>query len=159
MENWTTAMKRGLFSGSSASVISTLALAALGKRDTNSVFAPTNAVSHYIWGDKAYKKNGLSLRYTLTGYLIHHASATFWGVLFERLLGRKLDDKSVATTLATSAAATAVACLTDYKLTPERMQPGYEERLSGPSVALVYGAFAVGLFAATMLMHRNKSPE
>ena len=159
MENWTTAMKRGLMSGGSASVISTLALAALGKRETNSVFAPTNAVSHWIWGDKAFKHDGPSLRYTLTGYLIHHASATFWGVLFERLLGRKLDNKSVAATLATSAAATAVACLTDYKATPPRLRPGYEERLTTPSVALVYGAFAVGLFAATMLMHRNKTSD
>lgn len=156
MENWTTAIKRGVLSGGSASVLSTLALAAMGKRDTNSMFAPTNAVSHYVWGDKAYKRNGLSLRYTLTGYLIHHASATFWGVLFERLLGRKLDNKSVATTLATSAAASAVACLTDYKLAPDSLQPGFEERLSKPSVALVYGAFAVGLFAATILIRRNQ---
>ncbi|QYF95247.1 hypothetical protein KY495_08880 [Massilia sp. PAMC28688] len=156
MENWTTAMKRGVLSGSSASVISTLALAALGKRETNSMFAPTNAVSHWIWGDKAFNHNGPSLRYTVTGYLIHHASATFWGVLFERLLGRKLDNKGVAATLATSAAATAVACLTDYKLTPQRLQPGFDERLSKESVALVYGAFAVGLFAATMLMHRKQ---
>lgn len=147
-------MKNGALSGTAASVLSTVALAALGKRETGSMFAPTNAVSHWLWGDQAFRRNKPTLRHTLTGYLIHHASATFWGVLFERLLGDRLGGKSLAATLSSSAAATAVACFTDYKLTPERLEPGYEERLSKPSVALVYGAFAIGLAAATIYMHR-----
>ena len=155
MENWTTAIKRGVLSGGSASVLSTVALAALGKRETGSVYGPTNAVSHWIWGDQSFGHNRPSLRYTLTGYLIHHVSATFWGVLFERVVGRKLDNKGVVATLGSAAAATAVACFTDYKLTPERLAPGYEERLSKPSVAVVYGAFAIGLAAATWYMHRR----
>lgn len=155
MENWTTAMKRGVLSGSSASVISTLALAALGKRETNSMFAPTNAVSHWIWGDKAFNHNGPSLRYTVTGYLIHHASATFWAVLFEKLMGRRLDRKDKAMTLAVSTAASAVACFTDYQLTPKRLHPGYEERLSKQSLALVYGAFAIGLAAGALASRRD----
>ena len=147
-------MRRGLFSGSSASLLSTLALAAMGKRETGSLVAPTNAVSHWLWGDEAARHNAPSLRYTLVGYVIHHASATFWAVLFERLMGGRLDKKDLPTTLAASAAASAVACFTDYQLTPRRLHPGYEKRLSTPSLALVYGAFALGLAAGAMASRR-----
>jgi hypothetical protein len=38
-------------------------------------------MEHWI---KALRRDAPSARYTLPGYLIHHASATFWAVLFER---------------------------------------------------------------------------
>jgi hypothetical protein len=78
MEDWNTATRRGLLSGAVASALSTAALAALGKAGTDSTFAPTNAISHWIWGDQAARHDGPSLRYTATGYVIHHLSATFW---------------------------------------------------------------------------------
>jgi hypothetical protein len=154
MEDWKTSVRRGLVSGASASVLSTVALAALGKRETGSPYAATNAISHWLWRGKAFRRDAPSLRYTLTGYLIHHASATFWAVLFERVMGRKLDSKDKALTLAASTAASAVACFTDYQLTPKRLHPGYEERLSKPSLALVYGAFGLGLAAGALLSRR-----
>lgn len=157
MESWKIAMRRGMLSGSSASVLSTLALAAMGKRETGSMLAPTNAVSHWIWGDEAARHNAPSLRYTLVGYAIHHASATFWAVLLERLMGARLDRKDLPTTLAVSAAASAVACFTDYQLTPERLHPGYEKRLSRPALALVYGAFALGLAAGAVAIRRERA--
>ena len=57
--------------------------------------------------------------------------------------------------LAASAAASAVACFTDYQLTPKRLPPGYEKRLSRPALALVYGTFAVGLAAGAMAIRRE----
>ena len=82
MQNWTTTIKRGLVSGATSSVLSTVALAIAGKKETGSALAPTNAVSHYVHGDKAARKGGASLRYTVPGYLIHHASSTFWSLVF-----------------------------------------------------------------------------
>lgn len=155
METWKRSLQRGLVSGSAASVLSTAALAAMGKRETGSAFAPTNAISHWLWKGKAFRRDAPSLRYTLTGYLIHHASATFWAVLFEKLLGRRLDKGDKALTLAASTAASAVACFTDYQLTPKRLHPGYEERLSKQSLALVYGAFAFGLAAGALMSRRD----
>jgi hypothetical protein len=154
MHNWKTAMQRGMVSGSTASLLSSAALAALGERETGSLFAPTNAVSHWLWGDEAARHDRPSLRYTLAGYAIHHASATFWAVLFEKVLGERLDRKEVPLTLAAATAASAVACFTDYQLTPHRLHPGYEMRLSQPALALVYGAFGLGLAAGAMLARR-----
>ncbi|MVW59083.1 hypothetical protein GPY61_03990 [Massilia sp. NEAU-DD11] len=44
---------------------------------------------------------------------------------------------------------------TDYPLTPQRFQPGYEVHLSKPSLAVVYGAFGVGLALGAMLSRRS----
>jgi hypothetical protein len=155
MEDWKTALQRGLVSGTAASLLSTAALALLGKREADSPFAPTNAVSHWIWGEKAAHRDNPSMRYTMTGYAIHHASATFWSVLFERACGHLLDRRDTGKTLAAAAATSAVACFTDYQLTPQRLKPGYEKRLSRPALAAVYGAFGLGLAAGAMLCRRS----
>lgn len=152
---WKPALQRGLIGGSAASILSTVALAAFGKRESGSIYAPTNAVSHWLYGDKAALQNKPTLRYTLTGYAIHHASATFWAVLAERLLGKLLDRKEPLTTLEVALASSAVACFTDYQLTPKRLHPGYEKRLSRPALAVVYGAFGLGLFAGALLSRRD----
>jgi len=149
-------MQRGLVSGAASSVVSTAALALLGRGEAGSAYAPTNAVSHWIWGDEAAQHDGFSLKYTITGYVIHHLSATFWSVLFERLAGEKLDHKDLRVTLAASAATSAIACFADYKLTPQRLQPGYEKRLSKKSLAGVYAAFAVGLALGAIAIRRNQ---
>lgn len=156
MTDWTTSMQRGLVSGAASSVVSTAALALLGRGEAGSAYAPTNAVSHWIWGDEAAQHDGFSLKYTITGYVIHHLSATFWSVLFERLAGEKLDHKDLRVTLAASAATSAIACFADYKLTPQRLQPGYEKRLSKKSLAGVYAAFAVGLALGAIAIRRNQ---
>lgn len=157
MEDWKTALQRGAVSGTASSLLSTAALAALGKLETGSPYAPTNAVSHWYWGEKAARRDGPSLRYTLTGYAIHHASATFWSVLFERFAGQLLDRREVGKTLAAAGATVAIAFFTDYKLTPKRLEPGYEKRLSSPALALVYVAFGLGL-AAGAAMSRRAAP-
>jgi len=155
MEPWKTALQRGLVGGAASSLLSTATLAALGKREADSAYAPTNAISHWIWGDKAARHHGPSARYTLPGYLIHHGSATFWSVIFERLCGGLLDRKEPATTLGVATAASAVACFADYQLTPQRLKPGYEKHLSRPALALVYGSFGAGLALGAMLCRRG----
>jgi hypothetical protein len=155
MENWKLALQRGAIGGATSSLASTAALALLGRREADSPYAPTNAISHWIWGEKATRRDQPSLRYTLPGYLIHHGSAMFWSVLFERMCGHLLDRRNTATTVGVATAASAVACFADYQLTPRRFRPGYEERLSRPALALVYGAFGLGLAAGAMLCRRS----
>ena len=155
MADWTTSLQRGLVGGAASSIVSTVALALLGRAEGSSAYAPTNAVSHWIWGDEAAEHHGFSLKYTLTGYAIHHASATFWSVLFEKLAGERLDRKDLRVTLAASAATSAIACFADYRLTPQRLHPGYEKHLSKKSLAGVYAAFAVGLALGAIALRRD----
>lgn len=152
---WNSALQRGLVGGATSSILSTVALAALGKKEVGSAYAPTNAVSHWIYGDKAARHGGPSMRYTVPGYLIHHASATFWSILFERFAGKYLDRNTPVGMLTAAAATSAFACFADYNLTPKRFHPGYEKHLSKPSLAIVYAGFALGLAAGAALMRRK----
>lgn len=149
-------MRNALFSGTAASAASALALAACSTAESRTPFSAVNAVSHWLWGDKAFRRDQPSWRYTALGMAIHHASAMLWGTLFERVFGRKLDSAGPGATLAAAAATTAVACFTDYQLTPKRLQPGFEQRLSRTSLTAVYAAFAVGLAAGALAIHRRR---
>jgi len=156
MQNWTKTLERALVSGATSSLLSTVALAIAGKKETGSALAPTNAVSHYVHGDKAGRKGGASLRYTATGYLIHHASSTFWSLAFEKVAGRHLDRTTPLGLLTASAATSAFAAFADYKLTPKRFQPGYEKHLSQKSLAGVYACMALGLALGAALTRKDE---
>lgn len=130
-------------------------LALCAKKENGHLFSGTNAVSHWLWGDKALRQDAPTWKYTLIGYGIHHASSMFWATLLEQAAGKVLARRSAKTTLAVSAAASAVACFVDYRLTPRRLRPGFEERVSRGSLALVYAAFGIGLAAGAMINHRG----
>ncbi|HKO68995.1 MAG TPA: hypothetical protein VJU53_14430 [Burkholderiaceae bacterium] len=146
---WKRAFNRALLSGTCASILSTVALAARGLRETGSALAPINAVSHWYWGDRATRVDDANVKYTVPGYLTHHATSVFWAVFFEKVFGSHMRGRS-GRTLAMSAATAAMACFVDYQMTPKRLTPGFEHRLSKASLFFVYTAFAVGL-AATEL--------
>ena len=154
MKTWNNAIKDAVVSGSTAAVASALALVACGAAESGHPVSPLNAVSHWIWGDRAFRRNRATVRYTLTGYLTHHCASLFWAVLYEKWLGRPV--KSMSETIGDAALASAVACVVDYRFTPERLLPGYEKRLSKKSLLLVYGAFAAGLAAGTVLNSRAR---
>ena len=145
MKTWRQALRDGFISGGLASVLSTMILGWRGKRDAGTPYAPTNAISHWLWVDRAFHRDRASAKYTLTGYAIHHSTSVFWAVIYEKLLGSRSGEKSVSRTLADSAAMAGVACFVDYALTPKRLQPGFEQRLSKKSLFLVYASFGLGL--------------
>jgi hypothetical protein len=151
---WHQAARDGAVSGAAASIASALVLLARGAREERRASAPLNAVSHWIWDEAAVRQNRPSVRFTLLGYVIHHAAAVFWATLYEKFLARP--DDSAARTLQKTALSSAVACLVDFKFTPRRFTPGYERRLSKQSLFLVYSAFAIGMAAAGLLKHRKR---
>lgn len=145
MKTWSEAMQDGAVSGSVASILSTAVLAATSQRESNTPYAATNAISHWFWGDHAGTQDGPSMRYTAVGYAIHHASATLWGILYEKWFGDECDRKEIGPTVAGAVAVASLACFVDYKLTPYRLQPGFEKRLSKRSLFLVYATFGAAL--------------
>jgi hypothetical protein len=150
-------LRTGLIAGATASAVSTLALALTGRRETGSVAAPTNAISHWLWRGEAFAVDRPTLRHTVVGYAIHHLTSTFWAVLYAWLHGNRREAQSVPKTLAGAAAAAAVACAVDYTVTPKRLTPGFEHRLSTGAMTVVYGAFAVGLAAGCLLANRRSA--
>ncbi len=143
---WKQALRRGVISGSIASIASAAVLAARGKHELDDPAAPLNGPSQWLWGERAACADGFSLRNTLAGYAVHHAMSVFWAVLYEKFR-RRPSAAAVFPAIATSAS----ACVVDYCLTPKRLTPGFEKRLSSGSLFLVYAAFAAGLAASALI--------
>ncbi len=155
MKTWQQAMQQGLVSGSIASLASTVVLSACGAHEEGTAYAPTNATSHWLWGDQAKHRDEPSVRFTLTGYAIHHASSCFWAVIYEKWLGSDAKLKALRSPLASGAAIASLACFVDYKLTPGRLRPGFEQRLSKPSLFLAYAGFGLALGMRGMLAKKR----
>ena len=151
-KTWAGAFRRGLVSGTIAGIVSTISLAILGKAELGKPAAPVNGPSQWIWGKHAPHENRFTLRYTVLGHLVHHASSVFWAVLYERLRQRLRKEKKAAAIA--SALVTAAAYAVDFHVVPQRLTPGFERRLSKRSILLVYGSFALGL-AMVALADRN----
>lgn len=143
--------RRAWASGSLASLASTAALALAGACDCRSVFAPVNAVSHWIWKDRAIRQGDASLRYTITGYAIHHAASVFWALLFEGLAIKRREPPEPMEVLRDAAAVSALAAVVDLRCTPERLTPGFQRRLQPAPLASVYVAFGLGLAVCALL--------
>ncbi len=164
-------VSRALISGSIGGIATALAASLAGKREEDSYAGPLNATSHIIWGNKAAHKDDASLKYTVTGFLLNHAATIFWALFYEKWFGRRgvlsaptrgdaamprSPGKSIQRPILGAAAVTAGAYLIDYYLIPERFTPGFEKRLSGKSLATIFGVMAVGLAARDLISAANR---
>jgi hypothetical protein len=153
--DWISALKDGAIMGAAASVLSTAALIASGKREGRRWAATVNTPSQWLWGEEARQVEATTLRHTATGYAIHHATSVFWAVLYARYARGALGTRGLPAELAAGCAAAALACFVDYRMTPRRLQPGFDAHLPRKSMAGVYAAFGVGLGLASWLLHRR----
>jgi len=156
MKTWSEAIQDGAISGGIASVLSTAVLGAAGKVENGTPYAPTNAISHWFWGDRAAHQNEPSMRYTALGYAIHHLSGTLWATIYEKWFGEKAERRDLGPALVGAAAVAGMACFVDYKMTPHRLQPGFEKRLSTPAMFLVYASFGAALVLRGLAMPKRR---
>lgn len=142
-----------------ASAVTTAAVSVLAKKQTKSAVAAVNAGSHLLWGDEAAKHDEPSFKYTGVGALMGGLGISFWAAIHEWVLRKtKLKDKTLGP-LATGAAVSALAYVTDYHVVPKRLTPGYEKRLSPKGIFIVYAVLAAGLAAGAMLAEAREKPE
>src|ERR1044072_3507961 len=134
-----------LISGAARSLLSAAVLALCGHVENRRPAGPINGPSQWLFGKQAAWKRKPSVRHTLTGFAIHHLTATGWAFLHERTFGRDKERQSLPTRLSRAATTAAVANFVDFQLTPERLQPGFNKQLSRKSLLAVYAAFAIGL--------------
>jgi hypothetical protein len=140
--------RQAIVTGAAASLLSAAVLVIAGYIENGRPAGPLNGPSQWIFGRRAAYARRPSLRHTLTGFLIHHATATGWAWLHEWLFGADKRQQSASQRLGRAAVTASVANVVDYKLTPKRLQPGFEAQLSRTALFVVYAAFAVGLAAA-----------
>ena len=70
--------------------------------------------------------------------------------------GKRHSTAGPAALAAGAAGITAVAAVTDFKLIPERLTPGFEHRLSTRSLVLTYALFATGLALGAIATRRSR---
>jgi hypothetical protein len=149
------AARRALFSGASASISSAVALAICSRIDEGSYAGGLNGPSQWLWGQAEAYTRKATLRHTAVGYVIHHLTSVFWATSYERIFGEPGRRKTPLRRCAEAAISSAGAYVVDYHLTPLRLRPGFKKHLRTPSMFVVYGAFALGLAAASIVRDRN----
>ena len=159
MNLWKTAVREGALAGTLASLFSTAVLATAGLRQAGSAVAPTNAVSHWLWGDESLHVQRPTLRHTLTGYVTHHLASVFWAGLYSLLHGHRAAAKTLPQAVAGGIATSAVAYVVDYGLVPKRLTPGYEHRISNGAMVATYAALAAGFALGALLLREHSAPH
>jgi hypothetical protein len=157
MNDWKRSAQQALVSGAAASLLSAAVMAVAGKLERNSASGPLNGPSQWLFGRQAAYRREPSVRHTGTGLLIHTLTATGWALLHERVFGRNKAAQTPGTKLRNAAITAAAANFVDYKLTPKRLQPGFDAQLSKPSMFAVYAAVAVGLTVYGELSRRRQT--
>jgi len=137
-------------SGSAASLASAAALMACSKLHDGSAAGGLNGPSQWLWGESEAYTRETTLRHTVAGYAIHHATSIFWAVLHEAVFGGSRRRKSPIQHCADAAVSATTAHFVDYHLTPRRLRPGFEKHVSAKGMVAVYSAFAAGLAIAAI---------
>lgn len=154
MKTWKCALRDAVIVGSFASLTSLAPMILRSRAENATAWAALNAPSHWVWGDAALCQDACSVRYSALGLAIHHASAGFWALLHEKLLGRDESSRVIARLLGKAALTTAVAAWVDLRVVPHRLTPGFQRRLSERSLLTVYVLFGLGLAAGSYLVNR-----
>lgn len=154
-KSWSEAFRDGAVSGAIAGAATAAVAAVRGARDSGSAIAPINATSHVLHGEKAAAVTHVDLEHTGVGLPIHIGSAMLWATLYERAFGTAADRGEVGKAFAGGFAVAALAYVTDYHAVPKRLTPGWEERVSGGSLGLIYAALALSLPLRGLLRARD----
>ncbi|WP_428305744.1 hypothetical protein [Lacipirellula sp.] len=139
-----------------ATAATTAAVAACGALENDSSAAPINAVSHIAWGDEAAEHDELSAKYTLTGAALNAVAITSWAAVYELGFGRAARRGNVSRALLGGVATAAAAYVVDYYVVPRRLTPGFEKRLTPPSMVAAYAALAASLPLASLLHSKRR---
>lgn len=147
MIGWKKLVGRGAVTSIATTLVTAALTGWLGKRETGSAAAPFNATSHIVHGDEATRHDEVSAKYTLTGFLLNAAAMAAWSGVQEVAFGRWARKGSPARAVASGAATSALAYVTDYYVVPKRLTPGFEKRLSKGAMLATYVGLALALAA------------
>ena len=151
---WQDAVRSAAVSGSIAAASTSAYVAAAGARDTGSAIAPINATSHIAWGESAGDVETVDARHTLLGATLNLGACVFWASFYERFFGRAADRGDMGTALLGGGLVAAAAYVTDYHVVPKRLTPGWESRISQPSLFAAYAVLALSLPLRGLLRRR-----
>ena len=144
-KTWRETLLDAATSGTIGGAATAAAAAACGARDSGSAIAAINAVSHILWGSEASDVRVADSKHTVSGLLLNAGASVFWATIYERAFGDAADRGDVNKAFLGAGAVAALAYVTDYHVVPKRLTPGWEERVSARSLAVIYAALALSL--------------
>ncbi|MBK8173583.1 MAG: hypothetical protein IPK60_25045 [Sandaracinaceae bacterium] len=110
----------------------------------------------YSRGDEdAGRANEFDLKHTVAGAVLNTGAMGSWAALHELAFGTWAR-RSKVSALVAGAATSALAYVTDYKLVPKRLTPGFELRFSPQAIFATYAVLA-GALALSSLMQRSEN--
>jgi hypothetical protein len=145
--------KNVLITGGLTTAATTTAALIVSKLETGSAAAGLNATSHIVWGEEAALVDGFEPKYTLIGGLLNAGAMLAWSVLHEVLPPQPGALNALTKGLLTSGA----AYLTDYRVVPSRLTPGFEKRFSARGMAWMYGVLGAAFTLAGAITARSRA--
>lgn len=145
-------LKNSLIVGGIASAATTMAAIVFSRAEKKPPVAAINAVSHIAWGDSAFGEEKPTIKHTATGAVLNAAAVTSWSMLLQLVLPKK--NRNLTDTLAKTAAVTAAAYVIDYHVVPQRLTPGFEEKLSKKALFGIYTVMAISMALASVNQER-----
>lgn len=146
---------QALAGGLLAATSSAAALLWRSRRDAGRPVAGINAISHWLWPRRALHQDAPSWKHTGSGTAIHYLSSLLWSSVYAAAR-RARRRRTAADALVDAAVVSAAAAVVDFRLTPQRLTPGFEHRVGRTSLAWIYGSFALGLAAAELWALRRR---
>ncbi len=155
---WDETLRNALIAGSIVSVFTLAAVALRGRADSGSAVAPINATTHVVYGPEAGTIEAPDLGHTLPGLAINAGASVLWAGVYERLFGRMADRGDLGKAVLGGGVVAGLAYLLDYHLLPKRLTPGWEERVSGRSLAMIFAVMAATLPIWSVARRRQDAP-
>ena len=152
--DWGETLQDALVAGSIVAAATIAAVALRGLNDSGSAVAPINASTHVVYGPEAGDVDEPDLKHTLPGLAINAGASVFWAAVYERLFGHAVTRADLGKALLGGGAVAGLAYVLDYHLLPKRLTPGWEERVSGRSLAMIFGVMALTLPVWSLLKRR-----
>lgn len=153
---WSESGRDAVLSGTIVSAATAATAAACGARDSGSAIAAVNAVSHILWGSDASNVRVADMKHTVPALLLNTGATIFWAAIYERIFGHAADRGHISKALLGGGAVAALAYVTDYHMVPKRLTPGWEERVSNRSLAVIYVVLALSFPVRGLLRHWNR---
>ena len=155
-------IRAAMFTGTVAAVLSSLVVTVCGALENGRALAPHNGPSQWIYGKSAARRRSITLRHTLVGFLIHHASSCWWAFVQRRVFPVRPQGTPFVAHIGEGAVIAVLASVVDYKVVPQRLQPGFDKHVSLSSLTAVYVAFGIGIALGAHLLSRaepRRRPE
>lgn len=131
----------------------TAAALVVSRLETGNAAAGLNATSHILWGDEAARVDGFVPKYTLVGALLNAGAMVAWSVVHEALPRQR----GSLSALLKGSLTSGIAYLTDYRVVPARLTPGFEKRFSERGMAWMYGVLGVAFALGGAIVSRRRA--